>query len=153
MARAINPVVRGQDPDEYMAEPYVTPGNIEGPDSPSYGRGGWSWYTGSAAWYFRVMLEWILGVRPTIEGLVIDPCIPARWKSFSVVRTFRGATYRIHVRNPGRTGKGVAQITVNGTATPIPPGGHAPVISPLPAGSDNLVVVTLASNEKGKRSA
>ena len=143
MARKINPVVRGQDPDEYVAEPYVTPGNIEGPDSGCFGRGGWTWYTGSAAWYFRVVLDWILGIRPTIEGIKVDPCIPADWTSFSVVRIFRGATYRFEVKNPGNTGHGVAEILLNGTALQLPADGGAPVLPVLPAGSDNVVIVSL----------
>ena len=51
------------NPDEYVAEPYVTPGNIDGPDSPNYGMGGWTWYTGSAAWFQKVIVDWILGIR------------------------------------------------------------------------------------------
>ncbi len=143
MARKINPVVRGEDPEEYVAEPYVTPGNIEGPDSAYYGRGGWTWYTGSAAWYIKVVLDWILGIRPTIDGLVVDPCIPPDWKSFSVVRTFRDATYRIEVDNPGRTGHGVAEIRLNGSAL-SPPGDGMPAVLPvMPAWSENVVAVTL----------
>jgi cellobiose phosphorylase len=149
LARKINPVVRGKTPDEYVAEPYVTPGNIEGPDSQFYGRGGWTWYTGSAAWYFRVILEWILGIRATVDGIVIDPCVPAGWKSFSVVRVFRGATYRIEVKNPGRTGQGVSQIQINDTFISLSPTGEAPLLPVMPAGSENSVVVTLRA--KGRK--
>ena len=74
--RRICPPNRSSDIDSYMAEPYVTPGNSDGPISPYYGRGGWSWYTGSAQWLHRVATHWILGVRPTFEGLMIDPSIP-----------------------------------------------------------------------------
>jgi cellobiose phosphorylase len=85
-------------PDFYKVEPYVTPGNVDGPDSPNYGRGGWTWYTGSSAWMFRVSTEWLLGVRPTYEGLLVRPCLPAGWKGFTMKRTFRGCIYRITVR-------------------------------------------------------
>jgi hypothetical protein len=85
------------DPDRYRVEPYVTPGNADGPDSPHFGRGGWTWYTGSAAWMFRVGTEWILGVRPTYDGLLVRPCVPPDWKGFSMKRTFRGSVYRISV--------------------------------------------------------
>ena len=89
------PVLRGADPDFYTVEPYVSPGNVDGPDSPHYGRGGWTWYTGSAAWLFRIQTEWILGVRPEWEGLRVRPCIPSHWNGFETTRRFRGATYRI----------------------------------------------------------
>ncbi len=93
----ISPVNNGMNPDEYFAEPYVTPGNIEGPESPQYGRGGWTWYTGSAAWLQKVVVDWILGVRASEEGLIIDPCIPKEWKGFTVKRRFRNTLYNITV--------------------------------------------------------
>jgi len=114
MYSRLNPIRRGMHPDEYCAEPYVTPGNIEGPDSAFYGRGGWSWYTGSAAWLLRVGVENILGVRPAFDGLVIDPCIPPHWKQFSVRRLFRGAVYHIFVRNPQGVQTGVVSILLDG---------------------------------------
>lgn len=104
------PPRRATDPDFYKAEPYVTPGNVDGPDSPSFGRGGWTWYTGSAAWLQRIATGWILGVRAEWDGLLIDPCIPPRWKGFAMTRSFRGATYQITARrgrNPGITLDGV----------------------------------------------
>ena len=91
------PIYNGMKPDEYVAEPYVTPGNIDGPDSPNYGMGGWTWYTGSAAWYQKVIVDWILGVRATKNGLVVDPCVPKDWNEFSVKRLFRGTVYNIKV--------------------------------------------------------
>ena len=91
------PVYNGMNPDEYVAEPYVTPGNIDGPESPNHGMGGWTWYTGSAAWYQKVIVDWILGVRAIKDGLLIDPCIPDDWDEFTVKRLFRGTTYNIKV--------------------------------------------------------
>ena len=70
-------------------------GNIDGPDSANCGRGGWTWYTGSAAWIFRVITEWILGVRPGKDGLIVDPCVPASWKGFKMKRLFRGKKFEI----------------------------------------------------------
>jgi cellobiose phosphorylase len=110
----LNPIYRGKEPDRYCAEPYVTPGNIEGPDSAFFGRGGWTWYTGSAAWLFRVGLEWILGVRPAFNGLHVDPCIPKSWKAFRLRRAFRGAIYDIHVENPEGVECGVKHLRVDG---------------------------------------
>ena len=94
--RNLCPVYNGMNPEGYVAEPYVTPGNIDGPDSPNYGMGGWTWYTGSAAWYQKVIVDWILGIRATKDGLIIDPCIPEEWKEFSVKRLFRGTIYNIN---------------------------------------------------------
>jgi len=99
--RSFSPVERGREPDLYKVEPYVTPGNVDGPDSPNFGRGGWTWYTGSSAWLFRVGTEWLLGVRPTWDGLRVEPCLPPGWKGFTMKRAFRGSVYRITVRSGG----------------------------------------------------
>jgi cellobiose phosphorylase len=74
LLEAINPALK--DPDRYWAEPYVLPGNVDGPDSPHHGRGGWTWYTGSAAWLHRVVAEWIPG-RPAGVGWAPDRPLPA----------------------------------------------------------------------------
>jgi len=110
----ICPILNGNNPDRYLGEPYVTPGNIDGPDSEKYGRGGWTWYTGSAAWLQKVLVDWILGIRATEEGLLIDPCIPADWDGFSVERRFRGTRYLIQVENPSGKSTGVSEITLDG---------------------------------------
>lgn len=112
--RRFCPVYRGEDPDLYYVEPYVTPGNTDGPDSPYFGRGGWTWYTGSGAWLFRICLDWQLGIRPVAEGLLMDPVIPKKWNGFKVRRLFRGATYEITVKNPGRAESGVKRVRVDG---------------------------------------
>jgi cellobiose phosphorylase len=112
--RRLCPVYNGMNPDEYNAEPYVTPGNIDGPDSPNYGMGGWTWYTGSAAWYQKVIVDWILGIRATKDGLLIDPCIPEEWKKYSVTRIFRNTTYNISVINQSGSGTNVDYLTVDG---------------------------------------
>lgn len=77
--KKLSPVLNGLNPDEYMVEPYVTPGNIEGPDSPLYGMGGWTWYTGSAAWLQKVIVEYLIGVRAEKNGLLLDPNFPDDW--------------------------------------------------------------------------
>jgi len=112
--RSFNPALRGLESDLYYCEPYVTPGNVDGPDSPNFGRGGWTWYTGSAAWYVVVVLNWMLGIRPTREGLLIDPVIPKKWNGFKVKRLFRGSVYEFTVENPKHISSGVAKMTVNG---------------------------------------
>lgn len=114
--RRICPPNRSKDIDKYMGEPYVTPGNSDGPISPYYGRGGWTWYTGSSQWLHRVATHWILGVRPEIDGLRIDPCIPKEWDGFTYRRKFRGATYVIEVENKNNVSYGVKEIYVDGKA-------------------------------------
>lgn len=108
------PIKRGMDPDLYKAEPYVTAGNTNGPQAADYGAGGWTWYTGSAAWLYRVSANWILGVRPTYDGLEIDPCIPKKWNGFSMKRVFRNAVYNIKVENPNHISKGVKETYLDG---------------------------------------
>ncbi|MBK8137232.1 MAG: glycosyl transferase family 36 [Chloroflexi bacterium] len=112
--RRICPPNRSADIDTYKAEPYVTPGNIDGPLSEFYGRGGWTWYTGSAQWLHRVATHWILGIRPQQDGLLVEPSIPAHWDRFKVTRRFRGAVYVIEVENPSRVNSGIRSVRVDG---------------------------------------
>jgi cellobiose phosphorylase len=112
--RRICPPNRSSDIDTYMAEPYVTPGNIDGPLSEYYGRGGWTWYTGSAQWLHRVATHWILGIRPRADGLLVDPSIPSGWDGYHVTRRFRNARYEIEVRNPNHVSRGIQAVTVDG---------------------------------------
>lgn len=122
----ICPPNRSADIDVYKAEPYVTPGNIDGPLSEYYGRGGWTWYTGSAQWLHRVATHWILGIRPQADGLLVDPAIPATWSGYTVTRRFRGAVYEINVLNPDRVSGGVRRLTVDGK---VVSGGVVPVFA------------------------
>ncbi len=92
---AINPALK--DPERYWAEPYVLPGNVDGPESPHAGRGGWTWYTGSAQWLHRVVCEWVLGVRPEWDGLRVQPCLPASWQQATMVRPWRGARVEVEI--------------------------------------------------------
>ena len=87
---------------------------VHGPDSVTFGQGEFTWMTGTAAWMWKVCLEWILGVRPEIDGLRIDPCIPREWDSFRVRRQFRNAEYEFRVENPDGVCKGVASVSVDG---------------------------------------
>jgi cellobiose phosphorylase len=137
----ISPIRRGAEPDLYFSEPYVLPGNVDGPESPNYGRGGWSWYTGSAAWYFRITTEWILGIRPDYEGLVIDPCIPKEWDGFEMTRQFRGDQYRIQVRNPRHVSDGVREMRVDGEKI------QGNMIKPFGDGKLHQVEVILGSSK------
>ena len=106
-------MTRGEEPELYKAEPYVYAEFIYGPESQLFGEGSFTWTTGSASWFFRASLDWILGVRPTLEGLEIDPCVPG-WKKFKVRRTFREAIYEIEFKNPKGVYRGIASIEVDG---------------------------------------
>jgi cellobiose phosphorylase len=79
--------------------------------------GGWTWYTGSAAWFQKVIVDWILGIRATPEGLIIDPCIPKEWDKFSVKRTFRGTVYNINIFNEDHVSSGIKYILIDGNKT------------------------------------
>lgn len=126
MFTRIAPPCRGMDPDLYTVEPYVTPGNVYGPDTGKYfGQGGWSWYTGSAAWLRRICMEWILGVRPERDGLVISPCLPPHWDSAKISRPFRGDMFNIEIRQDKTDGQ--SRMEVDGSehvfGEPIPSSG------------------------------
>ena len=112
--KKLAPIYNGKNPDEYVAEPYVTPGNIDGPDSPFYGRAGWTWYSGSAVWFQKTIVDWILGIRADEKGLIIDPCIPKEWEFYSVKRNFRNKEFEINVYNDLHVYSGIKSIEVNG---------------------------------------
>ncbi len=106
------------DPDTYWAEPYVLPGNVDGPESPYRGRAGWTWYTGSAAWLPRVLAEYVLGVRPTWEGLRFDPCLPPTWPRAKMRRPYRGATLEIEIERQAGLRAGEVIVEVDGRVLP-----------------------------------
>ncbi|MCD7995131.1 MAG: glycosyl transferase [Clostridia bacterium] len=99
----------------HRTEPYVYSQMIAGKDAPNFGEAKNSWLTGTAAWTFVNASHYILGIRPTLDGLVIDPCVPDHFTEFTVFRKFRGALYQIHFLNPHRLEKGKLVITVDGT--------------------------------------
>jgi cellobiose phosphorylase len=94
----------------------VYPQNILGDEHPQFGLGRNSWLSGTASWMYQAGTQYILGVRPTYTGLLIDPCIPHEWKGFKVTRQVRGATYVIEVHNPDRVCRGVKSVEVDGTS-------------------------------------
>ena len=119
-----------------QAEPYSYCQFVMGRDHTAFGRARHPWLTGSAGWSYTAATRWMLGVRLTFAGMLIDPCIPAEWKEFEVTRQWRGATFHITVRNPNGVEKGVGSITLNGT----PVEGAIP---PQPPGSTNDVLVKM----------
>jgi len=104
------------------AEPYSYCQFIMGRAHTAHGRARHPWLTGSAGWAYYAATHYMLGIRPTIHGLVIDPCIPADWDSFLVTRKWRNAVYHITVKNPDKVSKGVKSVSLNGTEIngPIP---------------------------------
>ena len=102
----------------HRTEPYVYSQMIAGIDAPSFGEAKNSWLTGTAAWTFLSISQAILGVIPTLDGLMLDPCVPGDWKEFTVCRKYRGADYSIRVCNPKGVQKGVASVTVDGKQIP-----------------------------------
>ena len=98
----------------HRTEPYVYSQMIAGKDAPKHGEAKNSWLTGTAAWTFVNVSQYILGIRPSFRGLEIDPCIPSDLEEFTVIRKYRGAEYHIHVQNPDHVQKGIRSVKVNG---------------------------------------
>ncbi|MFN7989014.1 MAG: glycosyl transferase family 36 [Thermoanaerobaculia bacterium] len=130
---AIDPTRK--DPESYRAEPYVLPGNVDGPDSPLHGRAGWTWYTGSAQWLHRVVCEWVVGVRPEWDGIRFDPCLPPSWETARMTRPWRGATLDVTVVRDVSLASGEVRVEVDGR--PL----EGTLLAPLPAGTTAKVGV------------
>ncbi len=120
----------------YKAEPYVYASNIFGPDSLRFGLANVSWLTGTAAWMYVAVIQYILGIRPSMEGLIIDPCLPSGWGEVTVTRVFRGITYQIRIRRKREKRDGRI-YTVDGK--PV----SGPCILPPPAADSCQVTVEL----------
>ncbi len=101
----------------YKAEPYVVAADVYA-EAPHVGRGGWSWYTGSAGWMHRAGLEWILGFRLRGDRLDLDPCIPRAWRGFEIRFRHHSSRYEIVVENPKGVMRGVSSVEVDGAALP-----------------------------------
>ncbi len=114
--KKITPAYREDISDLHKMEPYVYSQMIAGKDAKRHGEAKNSWLTGTAAWNFVTISQWILGVRADYNGLIVDPCIPAEWNEFSVKRVFRGTTFNIVIKNPSHVCKGVKSMTVDGVA-------------------------------------
>jgi cellobiose phosphorylase len=104
--------------DLHKTEPYVYSQMVAGKDAFKPGEAKNSWLTGTASWNFYAISQYILGVRPDYNGLLIDPCIPKDWNGFKITRKFRGATYHIEVLNPENKSKGVKEVWVDGKSNP-----------------------------------
>lgn len=132
---ALCPALQNDKIEVRQAEPYSYCQFVVGRDHTAFGRARHPFMTGSSGWAYYAATQYLLGVKPDFDGLVIDPCIPADWKEYTVLRRWRGAEYRIHVTNPKGVEKGVASITVNGR--------QVDKVSVMPLGSVNEVAVIM----------
>jgi cellobiose phosphorylase len=87
---------------------------IAGKEAAKPGEAKNSWLSGTASWNFYAITQYILGIKPMYNGLLVNPCIPSKWNGFKMSRKFRGATYNIEVLNPKNVSKGVEELIVNG---------------------------------------
>jgi cyclic beta-1,2-glucan synthetase len=118
----INPVRHGDTPEAiatYQVEPYVVAADVY-TNSQHAGRGGWTWYTGSAGWLYRLIIESLLGVRLEVDRLRIEPLIPRSWPGFDVHYRHHDALYHIHIENLGASSgkRNVTRVTCDGVDRP-----------------------------------
>lgn len=116
----LNPLTHSRtaaDVARYQVEPFVVAADVY-TASGHLGRGGWTWYTGSASWMYRVGLEAILGFAKEGQTLRMDPCIPRAWPKAEIIYRFGTASYHIEIQNPAGISYGVRSITVDGAHVP-----------------------------------
>lgn len=114
--KKIAPAYLEEISDIHKTEPYVYSQMVAGKDAVRHGEAKNSWLTGTAAWNFITISQWILGIKPDYTGLKIDPCIPKAWDGYKVMREFKGSKYEINIQNPNHVSKGVAALVVDGKA-------------------------------------
>lgn len=102
----------------HKTEPYVYAQMVAGKDAFKPGEAKNSWLTGTASWNFYAVTQFMLGIRPEYDGLLIDPCIPNDWKGFNAIRKFRGDTYLIEIINPDGKSKGIREVIIDGEKSP-----------------------------------
>jgi cyclic beta-1,2-glucan synthetase len=108
----LNPIFHSQDQEgveRYRVEPYVIAGDVYS-SPPHAGRGGWTWYTGSASWFYQIILESILGFQRRGGRLIFDPCIPADWPHLTLTYHFGSSVYTIEMENPRGAESGIASL-------------------------------------------
>ena len=135
--RKICPAYLEEKSDLHKVEPYVYCQMTAGKDAAKPGEAKNSWLTGTAAWNWYAITQFILGIKPGYDGLEINPCIPKEWDGYEVNRKFRGADYKIIVKNPDHLNRGVKTLMLNGKEI------AGNVVPMQPAGSSNVVEVTL----------
>ena len=132
--RKICPSYTEENSALHKVEPYVYSQMIAGKDAARPGEAKNSWLTGTAAWNWYAITQYILGIKPSYGGIEIDPCICSEWKEYKVTRRFRGSVYEITVKNPDRVCKGVREILLdgqplNGNVVPQAPGTHTVLVT------------------------
>jgi len=118
LLRMLNPIEHARDEkdcERYKVEPYVMPGDVYSLAG-NVGRGGWTWYTGAAAWIYRVWLEEILGFQRRGDSLTINPVIPKDWPGFRLRYRFQNSTYSITIENPDHCSRGVTVMELDGVS-------------------------------------
>jgi len=111
----LNPINHSRtraDAHRYKVEPYVVAADIYS-ETPHVGRGGWTWYTGSAGWMQRAGVESVLGLRLRGSALHIDPCIPKAWGHFEATIKYRSSRYQVFVENPGGVNRGIVSAVLD----------------------------------------
>jgi len=134
----INPITHADTPaavKTYKVEPYVIAADVYTADG-HLGRGGWTWYTGSASWVYRIAVEAILGFDKRGDSLLINPCIPAHWEGFSINYRHGKTNYAITVENPNHVQKGTSKLRLDGRELE----GAVPLVDD---GGDHQVIATL----------
>lgn len=122
----INPSAREEISEVHRCEPYVYCQMIAGRDAPTHGEAKNSWLTGTAAWNYYAITQWILGIRTSYDGLLIAPVIPKNWSGFKATRKFRGVTYEIEVQRKGESNQICVHVdgtAIRGNVVPLPPAG------------------------------
>jgi cyclic beta-1,2-glucan synthetase len=114
----LNPINHARtyaDALRYKVEPYVVAADVYS-EPPHVGRGGWTWYTGSAAWLYRAGLEWLLGCRVRGASLLLDPCVPGDWHGFEISFRYGGTRYEIAVENTAGVNRRITSLQLDGQA-------------------------------------
>jgi cellobiose phosphorylase len=133
--RRINPSARESISEKHRCEPYVYAQMIAGRDAATYGEAKNSWLTGTAAWNYVAITQWILGIRPTLTGLQVAPVLPSDWAGYKAIRRYRGVTYRIDVTRVGPGNQ--TALAVDGQPLPSD-------VVPLPAPGTQDVAVEVS---------
>ncbi|MDD3838989.1 MAG: glucoamylase family protein [Clostridia bacterium] len=101
----------------YKVEPYVMAADVYATEQ-QQGRGGWTWYTGSASWMYRAGVEWIAGLKKRGNAMIIDPCIPKHWKEYDIKYRYKNSVYNIHVTNDQGVCRGIKEMYIDGQPQP-----------------------------------
>lgn len=112
--KQLTPTTKDRIQDIHKAEPYVYSQSVASKEHRDFGLARNSWLSGTASWMYVSATQYLLGIRPTYKGLMVDPCIPSEWNGFEVDRWFRGTPYHIVISNPRHVSKGVRSLRVNG---------------------------------------